>query len=155
MAATDETLKNTDGGQWIVNSEERTNREWTGISDATLPMAIVPRSVQHSRHNDRLPGFIDFVNDTVWKAVGITPADVLARMFPGVEERVFRKGVPQADYFLHEPGSKSGLPAFIPIGGFGNVLFDFGSDDHPPAHLAGRERNLAFMASRGTAEPGS
>ncbi len=123
-------------------------------SDAALPVTVVTCSVQDGCHNHRLPGFICFINDAIRKAVWITPTDVFVRMTGGIEQGIFRECVPNPDDFFHELHAQSGLPGFIPSRRFGDILFNFGSNDHPPAHFGKRERKRALTWSNGMAESG-
>ncbi len=81
------------------------------------------------------------------KAVGILPANVFVRMPSSIEQRVICKGIPNSDYLLHEFAAQSRLSRLVPNSGLGHILFDLGSDDHPPAHLGGQDRNRAFIVS--------
>ena len=123
-------------------------------SHTALPVTVVTCRMQDCRHNHRLPGLDHFVNDAIRKAVWVTPANVLVRMAAGVEQGIFRERVPDTDDFLHELHAQPGLPGFISNRRFGNVLLNFGSNDHPPVHFGKRECRRAFISSSGTAESG-
>jgi len=117
-------------------------------------MTIIAGGMENRRHDHRLPGFQYFVDHAVREAVGIAPAHVLSRMTTGIEKGIFGQCIPYLDNFLDEFRPESGLPAFIPSGGFRHILLHFRAELDPPVHFAKRERRRAFISSSGTAESG-
>jgi hypothetical protein len=91
---------------WLTHSDFATG---ILIFNPLSPMFVVARGVQNCGHHDRMFRFQNFVNDAVGKSFRVTPADVLARMTAGIEQRIFRDRIPNLDDFLHKFHTKPGL----------------------------------------------
>lgn len=96
-------------------------------------MAVMAGRMNDGGNNHSLGGFINLIDDTVGKSIGITPADVFVLVTTGTNQRAFSERIPDLNYLLNKFRAETGLLGFIPAGGFGDVLFDFRSNHHPPA----------------------
>ncbi len=127
--------------------------ESVSSSNPTLPIPIVPRRMQHCRHDHR-PLSLHNLNDAVRETIRVSPADVPRRMPSAVQQWVVAQRVTNPEDFLDEFRAEPRAAVFIPRRSLGHVPLHFGAELHPPVHCGKRERRRAFISSRGTAEPG-
>src|SRR5271170_5355621 len=111
--------------------------------------------VQYRDDHDAFVDIKEFVDDPVGESACPSPADGLPGMLSGIEERVFGDGSIGRLSLADKDVAQSWLPFFVPSGGGGNLLLDFGARADTPTHLPKRSRNRANISSAGTAESGS
>lgn len=107
-----------------------------------------------SNHDDSLL-FYDLVNDTIGKALGKAPANVLGWMTAAVLKRINRQFVEHGDNLFDEFIAETLPLPVIPIGRFKNVVPRLGSRNDCPFHLFYLECNRVFNSSRDIEEAGS
>jgi len=130
----------------------RSEKSGRGRLDALSPVAVVTGSVENGGYNDDMLGFTHFINHTVGKTVGITPANVLAGMTTGMKQRIRHQGIENLNHFFAKFSTQTCLLRIILGSGLGHVVFDFGTNHHPPVH--DWERSRRFISSNGTDEAG-
>jgi len=86
-------------------------------------MLVVPRGVQDSGYFYDITHLIDFIDDTIRKAIQVAPSNFLGRMTATAEKWIVRQGLPCPNNFHNELRTKPRLTCFIPIGCYGYILF--------------------------------
>ena len=108
-------------------------------------MTIVSNRVQHGRDNNCTLLFDYFVHHPIGEPVGVTPADVLARMPTALEQWVFLQRIKHLDDLLAELRTQAGVLRFIPNGGLHYIGLDLRMKQHPPLHAPYWLRSRCFI----------
>ena len=148
--------------RWIIPTATLHPPAATGLADTValrnfsnppLPFAIMAGGVQDRRNNYGAFGLVYFIDNAIWKAVGITPVDVLGGMSAATKLWIIGQRFPNMDDFFDKFDPKCGLACLIPRGGFGYISFDFGAEFDTPFLFAktGAQAGLHFLQRHGSA----
>jgi hypothetical protein len=124
-------------------------------SHTLLPMPVMPRRVQIRRYHYSVLSLQNLVNAAIRKPIWVTPADVLRRVSPAIQQGILAEGAPNPDDLFYKFAAKPWLLRIIPGGGLGHVLFNLRAKFNDPVHLVNRERSRFSIVSSGTADLGS
>lgn len=83
--------------------------------------------MQQRCHDDFVFPFDHFIDHSIWKSLGISPANILCTMSPRIEQWVIGERVQDTDDLLYEFAPEARLLSIVPICRFGYIIMKLGT----------------------------